>query len=1671
MLLGSSISFAQVRYPVHGTVQVLPPYGLYLSDYYGGIQDRLIVTLLNRDLEQPLLQARLRVRVKNGMNFSLESRDEIVYPILELSPNVPLRLTSIDIAPYLQPDHIRLSGRLDNGRLPVGMTEFSVQVVEYHTGRPLSAWHTGRAWLDIKNPPILNHPRPNEVIPYHEPFTQVQFQWMPRHQGVSGTEYEFVLKELPDNGVAPQSAFAHGIEIYRTRQRQTRLSYSVMQPLLEKNKRYGWQVRAVAVAGIDEIGMFANNGFTEVGWFEVRETVSVPTGLTGNAGYGKVDLKWNGSPNHQGYIIQYHPITAGDDEWIEARSYDTFSTLNGMKPGVKYEIRVGAYGSDQRTVFCSPIEVTIPSVNEIRLAECGKGLNLPERIQNPINNLQVGDTITIGPDFKMVATELHALGDGWYSGKGSTLLTWIFESRIAVHFDRLRVNVQREQIDGEVFTDYDAAENQIANSDRIDDGGSGTHGVEIEVPTTSVDFVMPDMPEGSTYDATTGSLTVYDTNGEVHNVPVPKNESGEPTFPMLIKDASGQTYEVSEPDESTSEGETSDDSTERTDDRKKKGSRPVRINKVEQITDFNREGLDSNLRLTFSGDGSRYAFDDGKKAWYKSAVKLDSYYKSLDKNGYITPWKLIPVGEKDVVKVTCSDPSVDTTTVRFVSENGDILPAKYDKTNHEWRLELPSVESGEEYAVYGLVDGKTAGKLRVISYQKQRHEVTLVQTNDYAPDVKAVENELNAIYNPIGIEFTVHTDTLFSKSWDLNGDGLLSIEGKTLFGKSVDVKESKEMRALQRLYASTTKREGICIFSLDGEQGVHTSGSLLGEMPRNSRFGYVFTSGSPDVKQLAHTIAHELGHGLFTLQHTFDDEYGGTKSQGTTDNLMDYGTGTDLVAYQWNLMSKPAIFTALDKAEEGQIIGTIARISGVNNGIAPNGQVISSIRATNPNNMVVPIITQSSMFIVGFEIYDEAGSLVKTFNWNNTLDGYTTKANEGLGESKDIEVLFNVAKENLVARIYEYLGDKCFYRYADVSYNPVSKQVLSTNYVWTTGYLWDANESCKANFIQQQILERERTECDSETIKSDKYRLSQINQQTTVKDIVSIVNSCCLSSLRALDYKTISSLILQISSGKSIEDPDELALLRLMNALNGEDYPSFFNLLEANNNALIRRLVSEMNDASLLFWTGNNYTNFIGGLVWMFRVAPEYSVERWSDIDVSEALGQVFNLYSQPYTNDIGSKNPGLISLCEFRCSGRYNEETGRISIVREEKILPQAPYGQVAIPVWTVVDEEVSDLSPLTPIVITTQKDLPPVEIALGEESVLGNLYIVPAIFLKYKGDKELNDTLEKSGILTLDAITIAASGPIVLATKVSWIRRLWALAEVAGSVGNIAVNTQVITNPKVQEIVDVFNGAMGIIGLKNLGQGGYKFIKNLPSNTKRILQENKNLRKALQTRYLSYRTSITKLKNSEGWAKLSTQSRNEIIKQEEIFEILADANNIPNNQWGAPDDVFINGNTKQSILSIPKGKRPLPETYLSPTYIDKHLESFYEGGSYIVPKEILDKYGRELIGRPDNNQFIMSKSEMDALILKANGNISVLEAEHGIPTGVWQNKELIRVDVIDPRKFKLRMPTGNEAGANDLWIPGGLLPNRYKEAIINRVPVGEYAEKLIKINETRNT
>jgi hypothetical protein len=92
-------------------------------------------------------------------------------------------------------------------------------------------------------------------------------------------------------------------------------------------------------------------------------------------------------------------------------------------------------------------------------------------------------------------------------------------------------------------------------------------------------------------------------------------------------------------------------------------------------------------------------------------------------------------------------------------------------------------------------------------------------------------------------------------------------------------------------------------------------------MPRGKQFGYIFLSGISK-NEAGHVIAHELGHGLWKLKHTFDDSYGKTAAatEGTTDNLMDYNKGAHLAKWQWDVMREPAIFDGVfDSDEEGMM--------------------------------------------------------------------------------------------------------------------------------------------------------------------------------------------------------------------------------------------------------------------------------------------------------------------------------------------------------------------------------------------------------------------------------------------------------------------------------------------------------------------------------------------------------------------------------------------------------------------------------------------------------------------------------------------------------------------------------------------------------------------------------
>ena len=147
------------------------------------------------------------------------------------------------------------------------------------------------------------------------------------------------------------------------------------------------------------------------------------------------------------------------------------------------------------------------------------------------------------------------------------------------------------------------------------------------------------------------------------------------------------------------------------------------------------------------------------------------------------------------------------------------------------------------------------------------------------------------------------------------------------------------------------------------------------------------------------------------------------------------------------------------------------------------------------------------------------------------------------------------------------------------------------------------------------------------------------------------------------------------------------------------------------------------------------------------------------------------------------------------------------------------------------------------------------------------------------------------------------------------------------------------------------------------------------------------------------------------------------------------------------------------KDIVNTPKGSRPDPSSYLSQEYIDAHLAQFDDGVSVIQTEWAYSRYSETngFVGVPDDNSlFVMPKNYCDDVIARANGNISIIEKELGFPDGYFSDGGgLIRIDAPNTPELNIRIPSGNETGANKLWIPGGKTSGGVPEAITNTIPL----------------
>ncbi len=156
--------------------------------------------------------------------------------------------------------------------------------------------------------------------------------------------------------------------------------------------------------------------------------------------------------------------------------------------------------------------------------------------------------------------------------------------------------------------------------------------------------------------------------------------------------------------------------------------------------------------------------------------------------------------------------------------------------------------------------------------------------------------------------------------------------------------------------------------------------------------------------------------------------------------------------------------------------------------------------------------------------------------------------------------------------------------------------------------------------------------------------------------------------------------------------------------------------------------------------------------------------------------------------------------------------------------------------------------------------------------------------------------------------------------------------------------------------------------------------------------------------------------------------------------------------------DNFTLDKRISDAVLDMPKGTRPDPSSYLPKSYIDKHLAQFDDGASIIMTKEQYVTYvqGKDKIGIvSDGTQFVMPKNFCDEIASKANGNIEIYETSLGFDIGHFADGGgLVRIDIKNLDDLNLRIPSGNEAGANNHWIPGGKTDGGVSEAISDLIP-----------------
>ena len=100
--------------------------------------------------------------------------------------------------------------------------------------------------------------------------------------------------------------------------------------------------------------------------------------------------------------------------------------------------------------------------------------------------------------------------------------------------------------------------------------------------------------------------------------------------------------------------------------------------------------------------------------------------------------------------------------------------------------------------------------------------------------------------------------------------------------------------------------------------------------------------------------------------------------------------------------------------------------------------------------------------------------------------------------------------------------------------------------------------------------------------------------------------------------------------------------------------------------------------------------------------------------------------------------------------------------------------------------------------------------------------------------------------------------------------------------------------------------------------------------------------------------------------------------------------------------------------------------------------MKKFEDGAACIMRVDHFENYQYD---SKLSNKFISTKQNIENLLKEANGNTEYLKKKLGITDKDFpKNTKGLYVIYFTPQQLKnASIPSGNEGGANKLWIPGG--------------------------------